>query len=127
MPEWEQKRVLITVRTYPTPAQKGVEVSCTAGITDQNEWIRLFPIPYRYMDYDQRFRKYEWIDLRVRKASDFRRESYNPDVDSIKRSEWISSGKNKWAERKEIVYPLASHCLCCLKDERKKNKKFPTL
>ena len=124
---WEPKRILITVRTYPTPAQKGVEVSCSAGITDQNEWIRLFPIPYRLMDYERRFRKYEWIELKVKKASDYRRESYNPDVDSIAIGEWIPSGKNKWAERKDIVYPLRSHCLCCLKAERKKNKRFPTL
>src|ERR1700739_1573735 len=28
---WSTKRVLIVVKTYPTPAHKGVEVSCTAG------------------------------------------------------------------------------------------------
>ena len=71
MSGWEAKGVLITVKTYSTPAHKGVEVSCTAGITDQNEWIRLYPIPYRYMDYDQRFKKYEWIELKARKASDY--------------------------------------------------------
>jgi len=43
---WAKKRVLITVRTYPTPASRGVEVSCTAGITDTGNWIRLYPIPY---------------------------------------------------------------------------------
>ena len=30
---WSTKRVRIVVKTYPTPAQKGVEVSCTAGVT----------------------------------------------------------------------------------------------
>jgi hypothetical protein len=35
---WIKKRVLITVRTYPTPAKKGIEVSCTAGITDDGKW-----------------------------------------------------------------------------------------
>ena len=52
----QQKRVLITVRTYPTPAKKGVEVSCTAGVTEEGKWIRLFPIPYRFMDPECSFR-----------------------------------------------------------------------
>ena len=33
MERWSTKRVLITVRTYPVPARKGIEVSCTGGIT----------------------------------------------------------------------------------------------
>jgi len=55
---WQPKRVLILVRTYPTPAHKGIEVSCTAGVTDDGQWIRLFPIPYRYMAVETRFHKY---------------------------------------------------------------------
>ena len=38
----EKKKALIVVRTYPTPAKKHIEVSCTAAIADQNEWLRLF-------------------------------------------------------------------------------------
>lgn len=80
---WTTKRVLIVVRTYPTPARRGVEVSCTAGITEEGEWIRLFPIPYRFLHPDRRFRKYQTIDARVKRASDSRAESYEIDVDSI--------------------------------------------
>ena len=79
------KRVLITVRTYPVPAQAGIEVSCTAGITAEGEWIRLFPIPYRFLAQDQRFTKYQWIDVDVVKATnDVRPESYHVNPDSIR-------------------------------------------
>ena len=79
------KRVLITVRTYPVPALSGIEVSCTAGITSEGEWIRLFPIPYRFLGDDQRFTKYQWIDVDVTKAtSDTRPESYHVNPDSIR-------------------------------------------
>src|SRR3989304_1280835 len=122
MSRWVSKKVLITVRTYPTPAQKGVEVSCTAGITDKNEWIRLFPVPYRLMPYERRFKKYQWVELNATKASDHRAESYTPDLDSVQVVGEIPPGKEKWAERKAIIYPLRSHCLCCLKEQRKKNK-----
>jgi hypothetical protein len=63
-----KKRVLITVRTYPVPAQKGVEVSCTAGVTDDGKWIRLFPLPYRLLEGASKFTKYQWITVNVTKA-----------------------------------------------------------
>jgi hypothetical protein len=53
------------VRTYPVPATKGVDVSCTAAITSEREWMRLFPAPYRFLDEDKRFKKYQWIDVAV--------------------------------------------------------------
>jgi hypothetical protein len=111
---WQPKRVLITVRTYPTPARKGIEVSCTAGITDDGEWIRLFPIPYRYMAEEARFRKYQWITLNVRKASgDPRPESYTPDLDSIQLAEVVPP-TNAWAARKALLWPVTGPSMCGL-------------
>lgn len=126
MTDWERKRVLITVRTYPTPAQKTAEQSCTAGITDDGRWIRLFPIPWRFLADERKFRKWQWIDVAVKKASDFRPESYNPDCDSIAIISEPLSTKRNWQERKEVVGPLIAHCMCCLQRGRDANK-FPTL
>jgi hypothetical protein len=76
---------LITVRTYPAPAQKGIEVSCTGGITDDGQWIRLFPVPYRFLTEDKRFKKYQWIEVDVTKAKDDPRpESFKLNDESIK-------------------------------------------
>ena len=122
----ETKKALITVRTYPIPAAPGIEVSCTAAITDDGKWLRLYPVPYRFLDYDKRFRKYQWIEFSASKASDPRPESYNPDVDSIKILEEPLSTANEWRARKNVVYPLKAHCLCCLKKERDANN-HPTL
>ena len=69
MPDWNTKRILIAVRTYPVPAQKNIEVSCTAGVTKEGEWICLFPVPWRHIYYDRRFLKYQWIDVSVIKAT----------------------------------------------------------
>ena len=68
MAELIKKRVLITVRTYPVPATKGVEVSCTAGVTHDGKWIRLFPLPYRLLEDERKFKKYQWIDVNVTRA-----------------------------------------------------------
>lgn len=116
--QYEQKRVLITARTYPTPAVRGVEVSCTAGVTDDGKWVRLFPIPYRFLSWDKRFRKYHWIDVRARRSSDPRPESYEVDIDSIKVLGEPISTRKKWLERKRLILPLASPSLCDLQRRR---------
>jgi hypothetical protein len=122
----EQKRALIVVRTYPTPAKSGVEVSCTAAITDKGEWLRLFPVPWRYLPEDQQFRKYEWVELTVTKATnDPRPESYKLKPDGVKIISHLEPGK-EWQARKEFILPLKAHCLCCLVAERNE-KGFPTL
>src|SRR6267143_3230335 len=123
---WETTQVLIVVRTYPVPAVKGAEVSCSAAITEQNQWLRLFPIPYRFLDPDKRFRKYQWIEVRVSKArNDPRPESYTLERDSIKVVSKVPPNQN-WRARKNLVLPLRSHSLCELKRKRDRDK-YPTL
>ena len=124
---WEKKKIFITARTYPTPARRGAEVSCTGGITEDGEWIRLFPVPYRFLSYDKRFSKYQWIEVEVAKDSDFRPESHQINSDSIRILSSVAANKNdRWQGRKEIINPLQAHCLCCLQRERNKNG-HPTL
>src|ERR1700694_4081561 len=73
----EKRKALIVVRTYPTPAKKGAEVSCTAAITTDGQWMRLFPIPWRALDEEERFRKYQWVEVTVsRPRDDSRPESF---------------------------------------------------
>lgn len=127
MPEYQKKKILITVRTYPVPSRSSIEVSCTAGITEAGEWIRLFPVPYRFLNPDKRFSKYQTIEASVIKASsDVRPESYKLNTDSIKILSPPLSTENKWESRKEKVFPLKSPSLCELKAARDLNQ-FPTL
>lgn len=124
--KWQTIKVLIVVKTYPTPARKGLEVCCTAGITETGEWIRLFPISFRFLEQEQQFGRYQWIEVRVQKASDTRPESYEVDLDSIRKIGAPINTKKQWADRRELVEPLRSHCLCCLKQARDKDN-YPTL
>lgn len=115
---YQKKDVLITVKTYPTPARKGIEVSCTAGITSEGEWIRLFPMPFRYLEGSKQFRKYQWVKVAVAKASDPRPDSYIPDLDSIEiLSEPLPTAR-RWKARKDVVFPLLSPSLCHLSRTR---------
>lgn len=60
-----RKRVYILVKTYPTISRKYAELVCTAGILEDGAWIRLYPIPFRLLDDDQRFPKYTWVEVDV--------------------------------------------------------------
>lgn len=123
---WETLEVLITVRTYPTPAKKGIEVSCTAGITRTGDWIRLFPVPYRLLPNDKQFHKYQWVRLSVSRSSDHRVESYRIDPETIEILTPPLSSANGWRDRKAVVTPQVSQSLCALRRERDLNKS-PTL
>lgn len=100
-------KILITVKAYPAISKKYNETVCTAGITQEGKWIRIYPIPFRLLDYDKQFRKYEWIELDVEKnKSDFRPESYKPKdlfLNDLVSHGIIKSDKNTWAERRKYV------------------------
>lgn len=109
--QWENKKVLITVKTYPNPSMQNQETVCTAGITDQGEWLRLYPIKFRYLPYDKQYKKFQWINVDVKKNNqDFRPESYRPNSDSIMVLGDCST-KNAWLARKEILLPLVKSSL----------------
>lgn len=119
MPEAMQKtKVLITVMTYPHPSRGYQELVCTAGITEALEWVRLYPIDYRYRPHEQQFHKYQWIevDLAPRgSGNDRRKESRRPDLDSIRLlGEPVSSGHD-WRERRSLVDRMPVHTLNQLK------------
>ncbi len=104
-----------------------MEVSCTAAVTDDGRrFVRLFPIPYRFLSEDKRFRKYQWIEVDVTPASDGRPESFKIRGESIQIVSEPLSTANHWQARKEYVLPLASPSLCQLKRERDANS-CPTL
>ena len=102
----ETKKALIGP-TYPVPAKKGVEVSCAAAITDTGEWLA-FPVPYRRLNADQQFSKYQWIEVDVTKASDPDRKDDRSSHTSRRWSIELDVLKivNGWQARKEMILPL---------------------
>ena len=111
-------KVLITVKTYPHPSRGHQELVCTAGITESLEWVRLYPIDYRYRPRRQQFHKYQWVEVRLEphaKSNDKRKESRHPDLDSIRILGEPLSTKNKWADRRELIDRLPHYTVNQLK------------
>lgn len=98
-------KVLIAVKTYPTLSSKYDELVCTAGFLENGTWVRIFPIPFRKLDYDKRYSKYDWVEIDlVRNNSDFRPESFRPwSIESAFNVVGHLDTGNSWQERKGIV------------------------
>ncbi len=50
------------VKAYPALSSKYGEVSCVAGTemtADGPRWVRLYPVPFRSLEDDKQFRKYQ--------------------------------------------------------------------
>jgi len=105
----KRAKILITVMTYPHPSEKYRELVCVAGISEDREWLRLYPLDYRYRPANQRFHKYQWIDVDVAPSSDHRRESRRPRLDTIRILEPPLDTKNAWRERRRLVDGMPHH------------------
>jgi hypothetical protein len=100
-----RKRIYIAVKTYPTLSEKYDELVCTAGIDEDGAWVRLYPLPFRKLDNEQKYKKYQWIEADIeRNASDFRSESHKVlNIDTIKIID-PENQKVNWEERKRILF-----------------------
>jgi len=100
---YEKKRIYIVVKTYPTISKEYSELVCTAGILEDGSWIRLYPVPFRKLDIDQKYPKYAWIEINVeRNTKDFRQETYRPDLSSL--SVEPRPKKSDWDERRRVIF-----------------------
>lgn len=102
-------KVLITVVTYPLPSRSYDELVCTAGILETGEWIRIYPVPLKFLtglrkDGKMESFKYNWLELDLNKRNDdFRPESHSPINYDFKDIELFGKlgTQNNWAERKK--------------------------
>ena len=112
-------KVLITVMTYPHPSRGYQELVCTAGITENDEWVRLYPIDYRYRPRSQQFRKYQWVEIDLLPRgdkNDRRKESRKPILDSLQVLGEPLSTKNGWRERREIIDRMPTYTVKQLRE-----------
>ena len=100
------ERILILAKTYPSPSAQHVETSCVAGINEQGVMRRLYPVPFRLIEEGQKFKKWQWIEVRIEKANkDHRPESHKLYVDTIDCGDVIDT-KKQWGARWQWIDKL---------------------
>ncbi len=97
----EKKRILITVKAYPNPSKKYGETVCCAGVDLNNsQLVRLYPIPFRDLDNDKKFKKYSIIEVDCFLPSDDKRpESFRVNADTINVVDLLDTEKGTWAKQ----------------------------
>ena len=118
-------RVFITVKTYPIPSAKYDELVCTAGVTEDGDFIRLYPINFRELPFGQQYKKYQWIEVNAEKHSrrDSRKESYRPNCDSLRTvGKVIPANPSNWSERARYVLAKKSRSMEDLSERQDRDK-----
>lgn len=108
---WETKRITVVTKAYPEESSRHGTVACTAGITSDGEWIRLYPVDMRYFVGANKISKFDVIEVECTKDSDklSRKESHKIRPDSLRivdRS--LTVPKRDWMRRNDILFPLLS-------------------
>jgi hypothetical protein len=103
-----RERILILAKTYPSPSAKHIETSCVAGICQDGSMRRLYPVPFRMIEQDQQFKKWQWIEVGIEKApADRRPESHKLDIGTLETKEEVTT-RREWAERREWMDKMPS-------------------
>jgi hypothetical protein len=117
--EVSKEHILMVVKTYPTPSGKYGELVCTAGIRlRDNAWVRIYPFPFRLVNLDYQFRKYDVLEIPLYKATDDKRpESYKPhDMGLIRHVDHIEVGDDYWSRRMPYIRATALPSVKALQD-----------
>jgi len=117
------RRVRILVKAYPQPSSKYEETVCCAGIDeDSRELLRLFPIRYRRLSPENRFERFDQVEMSMeRYTRDPRPESYHVDEDSIR----VTAKGDKLSPRSKVQLwaPFVADSLSALKDENRSSNR----
>jgi hypothetical protein len=120
-------RVLVLVKAAPQPSRQYGDTVCVAGVDVDAavpRWIRLYPVPFRYLEGERQFRKYEVITVRTRDAgADKRPESRKIDAENLV----IGGHLADWSQRSAWVEPLAGPTMCQLVQSVRTDLNAPSL
>lgn len=118
-----KEQIIIIAKTYPNLSRKYEETVCVGGITTAGEWVRLFPIRFRNLRSEQKFRKFDLIEADISKTTDkfSRRESHKVDDSSIKVVGSVP--KENWEERKKILLKFMDKSIEELESKKKSEHK----
>lgn len=104
-----QARILILCKTYPSPSGKHIETSCVAGMREDGSLIRLYPVPFRLIDGDKQFKKWQWINVRTeRSPNDNRPESNKIFIDTISCDGEPITSAHDWRNRRPLLERISS-------------------
>lgn len=108
--------LMIVVKAAPVLTAELQESMCVAALDLGPEpgWIRLFPVPFRDLADDSKFRKYQELTVRAaRPSNDQRPESWVPIEGSVSTGRVLGL-EHGWSARRERIERLGEWTMCDL-------------
>ena len=103
---WQEQTALIIGRAYPEPSKKHIETVCTGAITEDGRLLRLYPISWRYLNENQKYKLWSWAKFEIAKShDDKRKESYRVREESIQVLSNVESRSEQWALLQKAISP----------------------
>jgi hypothetical protein len=103
---WREITALIIGRAYPEPSRKHIETVCTGAMTEDGELLRLYPISWRYLNQNQKYRLWTWARFEVKKnPDDHRKESYRVREESIAILSRVESPAERFSLLSKAIAP----------------------
>lgn len=120
--------VVILVKTMPQLSKKYRDTVCVAGLAlEPLRWVRLYPVPFRYLDQSKQFKKYSIIRVKVYGSENDRRfESLKIDRSTISTIKELSTD-NGWRARAHYVEQIEEISLCTLRRNLNEDINGPSL
>jgi hypothetical protein len=90
--------VMVNCKTYPAVSTKYIETVCTGGIERDGRFIRLYPVPFRFLDDKEQYERWDVIQVRAYKdKKDQRPESWHLEAGTeIKVLQHVGSEQQRW-------------------------------
>jgi hypothetical protein len=99
--------LMVNCKTYPAISKKYVETVCTGGVERNGNFVRLYPIPFRFLDNSEKYDRWNVVRVRVyRDLKDSRPESWHLEPGTpIEIIDHISTERRRWDWMKKAVFP----------------------
>jgi len=94
---------MILIKAQPHRSSKYTETVCCAGVGRDRKWRRQYPVPFRILGEEQKFRRWQWIEYKYvpPAGTDPRHESQRVQQDTL-----VSTTIMKPGERANFLAPL---------------------
>ncbi len=103
---WIEKKALIIGRASPEPSKRHIETVCTGAITEDGQLLRLYPVSFRYLEENKKYKLWTWASFHVWKdPQDKRKESYRVREDSITILSNVESATEQLSLIKRAISP----------------------
>lgn len=98
--------LLVNCKTYPAVSKKYFETVCTGGVQASGDFVRLYPVPFRFLEKEERYTRWDVIRVKVFKdTKDSRPESWHLQQGTpIEKVRNISSEKERWSWMEKTVH-----------------------